>query len=320
MRVFDGHNDAITRDDRDGLVSGRPAGDLDLPRCAEGGLGGGVFAIFTPSGADDATPSFEVASAYATDAADRLLAFEATGALRVARSASDLDADDGPLVAVMGLEGAEAIDPGLSSLEEWYARGLRVLGPVWSRSNAFGHGVPFDFPSSPDTGPGLTRAGTALVARCHALGIAVDLSHLNEAGFWDVARLDEAPLVASHSACHALSPSARNLTDAQLRAVAASDGVVGVVFAVRFLREDGLGDPSMPLSTLVAHVRHAVEVAGIDHVGFGSDFDGAEMPSALSDVSRLPALVDALRADGFTEDELERLCWSNWRRVLGACW
>src|ERR687885_810159 len=120
---------------------------------------------------------------------------------------------------VLHIEGAEAIDPELEALELWYAAGLRSLGPVWSRPNAFGEGVPFAFPASPDTGPGLTRAGKALVRRCAELGIAVDLSHLNEAGFWDVARLDQGPLIASHSGAHALAAASRNLTDAQLDAV-----------------------------------------------------------------------------------------------------
>jgi len=106
-------------------------------------------------------------------------------------------------------EGAEAIDPGLESLELWYAAGLRSLGPVWSRANAFGFGVPFISPSTPDTGPGLTAAGRELVKRCAELGILVDVSHLNEAGFWDLARLELGPIVASHAAASAYPPRAR---------------------------------------------------------------------------------------------------------------
>ena len=123
----------------------------------------------------------------------------------------------------MHLEGAEAIDPDLEAARPaWHGRGLRSLGPVWSRANVFAHGVPFRFPSSPDVGPGLTDAGAALVAACAELGILVDLSHLNEAGFWDVARLEPGPLVASHSGAHALCPASRNLTDRQLDAIGAS--------------------------------------------------------------------------------------------------
>lgn len=324
VEVFDGHNDAITREDAADFATGRASGHLDLPRARAGGLAGGTFAIFTsPPGDDELTPiSAEVAAPHATRAAGRLLALECDGHLRVARAPGDLDAAraDGVLAAVLHLEGAEAVDPGLEALELWHAAGLRSLGPVWSRPNAFGYGVPFTFPASPDTGPGLTAAGTALVRRCAGLGIAVDLSHLNEAGFWDVARLDGAPLIASHSGVHALSATARNLTDAQLDAIGASGGVVGIVFAVAFLRADGADDASTPLSAIVAHLRYAADRIGVEHVALGSDFDGATIPTELGDVAGLPRLVDALRADGFTEAEVQAIAWDNWRRVLEHAW
>lgn len=114
---------------------------------------------------------------------------------------------EGAIAAVLHLEGAEAIGPDMDLLHLLYAAGLRSVGPVWSRPNAFGHGVPFNFPASPDTGPGLSEAGRALVRECDRLGILVDLSHLNEAGFWDVAATSHRPLVATHSAAHALTPA-----------------------------------------------------------------------------------------------------------------
>src|SRR5204862_5975253 len=111
----------------------------------------------------------------------------------------------GTIAAILHFEGAEPIDSQLNALEVFYRAGLRSLGLVWSRPNAFGEGVPFRFPSSPDTGPGLTAAGRELVRECNRLGILVDLSHLNERGFWDVADVTTAPLVATHSNAHALS-------------------------------------------------------------------------------------------------------------------
>jgi len=223
-------------------------------------------------------------------------------------------------VAVLHLEGAEAIDPDLEALELWHAAGLRSLGLVWSRPNAFASGVPFRFPSSPDTGPGLTDAGRALVRRCAELGILVDLSHLNEAGFWDVAALGAGPLVASHSGAHALCAASRNLTDAQLDAIVASGGLIGIVFACSFLRPDFADDEDTPLELVVAHVRHVRDRIGAAHVAFGSDFNGATVPAPLGDVAGMPRLVAALRADGFTQEELEAIAWGNWRRVLGAWW
>ena len=336
--VFDGHNDALTREDAADFVPGRAGGHLDLPRARAGGLAGGIFALFTPTpGAEErkhpgpgggvefelpAPIGQEIAAPAATRAAGRLLALERDGHVRLIRAPGELDAAlaDGVLAAVMHLEGAEAIDPGLEALELWHAAGLRSLGPVWSRANAFGHGVPFAFPGSPDTGPGLTPAGKALVRRCAELGIAVDLSHLNEAGFWDVARLDGAPLIASHSGVHALSAATRNLTDRQLDAIGASGGLVGIVFAAPFLRADGADDADTPLSDLIAHVRYAADRIGVEHVGLGSDFDGATIPAELGDAAGLPRLLDALRAAGFGDGEVRAIAWDNWRRVLERAW
>ena len=191
---------------------------------------------------------------------------------------------------------------------------------MWSRPSEFGHGVPFRSPSSPDIGPGLTDAGRRLVARCGELGILVDLSHLNEAGFWDVARIGAGPLVASHSAAHALCQSSRNLTDRQLDAIASSGGLVGIVYAPRFLRSDYADDPDTPLALIARHAEYVAERIGVEHVGLGSDFDGATVSAALGDVAGVPKLLQALSAIGFSDAEVEAIAWHNWRRVIGDWW
>jgi membrane dipeptidase len=338
--VFDGHNDALTKDDHALIGEGRSGGHLDLPRMRAGGMRGGIFAVFTRSSGgarevqvprDDGVLEFEpappvehtVAAADATAVAGRLLALERLGHVRVARSAADLDralADDGPPVAVLHLEGAEAIDPGLEALDLWYGAGLRSIGPVWSRPNAFAHGVPFISPSSPDTGPGLTDDGRALVRRCGELGILIDVSHLNEAGFWDIARLDVGPIVASHSGVHSLCPTSRNLLDSQLDAIGRSGGLVGIVFAVPFLRADFADDPDTPLSLIAEHARYVADRIGVEHVALGSDYDGATIPAPLGDVAGTPKLLDALSSAGFDSGEVAAIAWGNWRRVLGASW
>ena len=339
--VFDGHNDVLGKLQAEGgatadFLTGLPDHDVDLPRARAGGLGGAMFAINPPSPHD---PSFagslwdmpyagpvahETAAAFTAGAIGRAHALAAAGDGAVA-VVTDVAAlyrcrADGTLAMVLHLEGAEAIDPGLAALDAWHAAGVRSIGLVWSRPSAFGHGVPFRHPASPDTGPGLTDAGRALVRRCAELGILVDLSHLNAAGFADVARMEAAPLVVSHTACHALCASTRNLTDEQLREVARSDGIVGIVFCPAFVRPDGANEADTPLAAIVAHVRHAADLVGVDRVGLGSDFDGAPMPAALSDVAGLPRLLDALREDGFGADEVARIAWGNWRRVLAAVW
>lgn len=340
LAVFDGHNDALTRDDHALIADGRSGGHLDLPRMLAGGVRGAIFSVFTSSelgghervvARDDGVLEFEpaprlehgAAAADASAVAGRLLALERTGRVRLARSVADLDRardDGGPPSAVLHIEGAEAIDPELEALELWHEAGLRSLGPVWSRPNAFGHGVPFVSPSSPDIGPGLTDAGRALVGRCAELGILVDVSHLNEAGFWDVVRLELGPVVATHSAVHALCPTSRNLLDPQLDAIGASGGLVGIVFACPFLRADFADDADTPIALIARHARYVADRIGVEHVALGSDYDGATIPAPLGDVAGTPRLLEALAAAGFTEHELAQIAWENWRRVLGAWW
>jgi membrane dipeptidase len=166
----------------------------------------------------------------------------------------------------------------------------------------------------------LTAAGKSLVHACNRLGILVDLSHLNEAGFWDVASLALAPLVATHSNAHALCASSRNLTDAQLDAIGESGGIVGVNFAVSFLREDGGQVAETPLSEIVRHVDYIANRIGIDHVAFGSDFDGALVSEELGGIAGFPKLVDALRAGGLDDEAVAKVTHRNWLRVLGTTW
>jgi membrane dipeptidase len=338
VRAFDGHNDVLSRLHHAGggneefLAGGD--GHLDVPGARQGGFVGGLFAVFPCSPFRGADNPFAVDYARPPDRrevladtiamVDRLGAIEreSDGAVRIVRDAVSLDAclDDASLAAVLHFEGAESIGAGLERLADFHDSGLRSLGLTWSRPNAFAHGTPFGFPGSPDQGPGLTDAGRALVRACNELQVVVDVSHLNERGFWDVAELSDAPLVASHSNAHALCPSPRNLTDDQLRAVGESGGVVGINFCVAFVREDGADDPDTPLSAIAAHAAHVAEVAGPDAVALGSDFDGATMPHELDRAAKLPALFESLRAFGFDEPELERLALGNWRRVLRAAW
>jgi membrane dipeptidase len=348
--ILDGHNDTLLHlylPERGGsrsIFTRSDLGHIDLPRARDGGFAGGFFAVFVPS--DPAAPlgndadvmrtatGYEVRMAPAIDVvyAQRMtiamtaslfrLAAEAGGQVQVVRTVAELEAclRAGILAAILHFEGAEALDPELDALEVFYQAGLRSLGPVWSRPNAFGHGVPFKFPHSPDTGPGLTAAGRDLVRACNRLGIMLDLSHLNEQGFWDVARLTDAPLVATHSNAHALCPITRNLIDRQLDAIRESDGLVGVAFEVSMLRADGDRNVDTPLETVVQHISYLAERMGIDRVGLGSDFDGATMPHALRDISKLPDVIAALRKHGYDDQAVRKVTHENWMRVLRQTW
>ncbi|TIS81379.1 MAG: membrane dipeptidase [Mesorhizobium sp.] len=293
--VFDGHNDTLLRlyqsneaDVEKLFIEGTPGGHIDMPRAKKGGFAGGMFAIFPPPNEKTKRSAGDVREAMA----------------------------NGSIAAVFHIEGVEAIDPELAMLDVLHAAGLRSLGIVWSRPNAFGNGVPFRFPSSPDTGPGLTDAGKALVKACNQLRIMIDLSHLNEKGFRDVAALSDAPLVATHSNVHAICGHSRNLTDWQLGAIRETGGMVGLNFATGFLREDGRMNADTSLDIMLRHIESLLQALGEDGVGLGSDFDGAMIPAVIGDVAGLPKLLDALAARGFGRALIEKIAYRNWLRVL----
>jgi membrane dipeptidase len=275
--------------------------------------------------AEDGTDhTIDKAKKFADSLLDSLFAIEdaSKGEVKIAHTVDEIRAclEAGVLATIIHFEGAEMIETDLGNLAGFYDRGLRSLGITWSRPNQFGHGVPFAFEQSPDTGPGLTDAGEELVRECNRLGIMIDLSHLNEKGFWDVVSLTDSPLVVTHSAAHAICPSTRNLTDRQIDAVGRSGGVVGINFHVGFIRPDGKKESDTPLQHIVNHLDYVVDRIGIDHVALGSDFDGATMPDALGDVSGLPKLLLAIRESGYGEQEIRKIAHENWLRVLRQTW
>ncbi|MBZ4689377.1 MAG: Membrane dipeptidase [Cereibacter sp.] len=349
LPVFDGHNDFLLRLLRDPAnreaiwLTGNGKGHLDLPRMKQGNFAGGFFAIYISSPQAHDAPDFEAmmnnppydlplpaligheaAQPVALAMAGHLLWMEraSDGAFKICRTVAELRdcLAKGVILGIMHMEGAEAIGPDLDALYSFHAMGLRSLGPVWSRPTVFGHGVPFRFPGDPDTGEGLTEAGKALVSACNALKIMLDLSHLNEKGFDDVARLSDAPLVATHSNAHAVTASTRNLTDRQLAMIRESRGMVGLNYATSFLRPDGRQSADMGWEPMLQHLDHLIDRLGEDHVGLGSDFDGATIPQGIGDVTGLPALQAAMRAHGYDEALMKKLCYENWFAVLERTW
>lgn len=344
--VFDGHNDFIQRVVAAAeagtrvWLEGDGTGHLDLPRMKAGGMVGGFFAIWIPSpaGPNDVeavammqNPPFalplpdqiahDAALPHAFRQAAALKALERTGTLDIVTSVAGLrrTVAEGRIAAIMHMEGAEAIRD-TDALDLWYAAGLRSLGPVWSRPTAYGEGVPFAYPAAPDIGDGLTRAGQQLVRDCNRLRIMLDLSHLNEAGFDDVARLSDAPLVASHSCVHAICPSARNLTDRQLHVIADSGGLVGLNYASSFLRPDGKRLPLEGFEVMLRHLDHLLSILGEGGVALGSDFDGALMPRDLGDAAALPRLMQAMKDHGYGDDLVRKIAGENWIGLLRRSW
>jgi membrane dipeptidase len=347
--VFDGHNDILLRlhlapENREAIwLTGEGKGHLDLPRMKQGGFVGGFFAIYIPSPRKDGgTNNVEAmdnstfirplpvlmtasqAQATALSMAGHLMWMEraSNGAFKITRSVAEIRdcLAQGVIAGIMHMEGAEPIGPDLDALYAFHAMGLRSLGPVWSRPTVFGHGVPFAFPSGPDTGEGLTDAGKRLVRACNDLKIMLDLSHMNEKGFDDVARLTDVPLVATHSNAHSISPSSRNLTDRQLGVIAESRGMVGLNYATYFLRRDGKQSPDMGWEDVLAHLDHLLENLGEDHVGLGSDFDGVPVPQRIGDVTGVPRLQQAMLDHGYGPALVRKISCDNWLAVLERTW
>lgn len=348
---FDGHNDLLMRLMQRGekeplheaivqCISGDPRGHIDLPRMKQGGFAGGLFAVFIPpvdasfnfesmDNGGYAIPmpepmSYQDALPVAMEQVSILLKLveNSRGDMRLCTTRAHIDqcmAED-VIAVILHMEGAEAIDEQLIALDVFYAAGLRSLGPVWSRNTVFADGVPIAFPATPDVGGGLTKAGKQLIKACNDKRILIDLSHINEAGFWDIAKLSTAPLVASHSNAWSVCNSARNLTDRQLQAIKESNGIVGVNLATCFIRADGKMTSDTSLDELLLHVEYLLEKLGETRVGFGSDFDGAVVPNAIGDIGGLGALREVFAKRGFDDALQRKLCSENWLDVLERTW
>ena len=338
--VFDGHNDTIMKLEL-AARHGQPQCfsdhnstlDIDLPKARKGGFAGGFFAMFTPSRiatgnaemdkhdpANFAQVDQSVALNFtlAMFARLRRLSRELPNDLAICSDAADIRAamESGKIAILPHIEGAACIDTDFNALEILHAAGLRSLGLVWSRPNAFGYGAPMEAQPVLDPGKGLTPAGFDLVRECDRLGVLIDLSHLTEAGFWEVAKTTTRPLIATHSNAHAVSPNARNLTDRQLNAVAESGGVVGLNFHVGFLREDCTDNADTPILQMIRHLDHMISILGEDGVALGSDFDGCVIPQELGDASGLPKLIAAMRQAGYGETLIAKICHKNWISVI----
>ncbi len=350
--VFDAHVDSLQRAlDLGHDLGTRTAGHLDLVRGRAGGLGAVVLVCWVDPRHDDGEGgSARRARALLREAQrlferhPELVRFAGNGhALAQARAR-------GLVAAVPGIEGGHAIERDLGELERFFAQGVRVLTLVWNNhlpwirscQDGAGAGVP----------AGLSPFGRDVVRRMNELGMVVDLSHAGERSFFDALETTGRPVLASHSGCRALHEHPRNLTDDQLRALAENGGVVGIAFypsfldaqaraasnrvraseefrALRaendtalFLRQTELMrarvEP-LPLARVADHVLHAIEVAGVAHVGIGSDFDGIEdTPEGLHDATGYPLLADELRRRGLDQAEVDAVLGGNVRRVFEA--
>ena len=286
-------------------------GQVDLPFLRQGGIDCGFFAI-------DVTRAHKNHLAYALDGIGYFLADLETldDAVVVARTAADVEAakQAGQIAALLVIENSEVLEGSLHILQALHFLGVRslVLTHNWSTWAAAGN-------EEHASGGGLTRFGVQLVEEMNRLGMLVDVSHIAERGFWDTLERSTRPVIASHSCCAALCPHSRNLTDPQLRALAENGGVVGITFVPFFIDPEWKHSdwPNRPsVAQLLDHIQHAVEVAGIDHVGIGSDFDGGG--SVVHHAGDYAAITAGLLERGFREAEIRKVLGENTLRLMRA--
>jgi membrane dipeptidase len=334
--VIDAHNDAIVACIRRGNVSltGRPAphlerldgtvkylrgplepeayawtGQINFPKMRAGGIDCAFFAV-------DVTRAWKNHLAYALDALGFFDAdiSECPEEISVARTAADISAAKvaGRLSAVLVVENSDALEASLNVLHAFHRLGVRSITLTHNPTSWAAAGN-----AETRCGGGLTCFGIQLVQEMNRLGMLVDVSHISERGFYDTLEASSQPVIASHSCCAALCDHPRNLTDAQLRDLAQAGGVVGITFVPMFIDAAWKHEhwPQRPsVEQLLDHVDHAVQVAGIDHVGIGSDFDGGG--SVLPDAAEFPRLTAGLLARGYREADVRKVLGENHLRLL----
>ena len=305
--IFDAHSDLPTF-----IFDERKAGktrvlERNYGRFFNGWISSRVMAIWTrPDKRKEATVyGLEVLNAFLKD-------LEESERFELVRNVGEMRnvIDDGRIALWLGLEGGEPIGESLDLLEIFHRLGLRVLTLTWSLRNAIGDGV-FE-----RTDGGLTNFGVEVVGKAEELGVVLDLSHINEAGFWDALSVTSFPVIASHSNARKLCDHPRNLKDEQLKAIAERDGVVGAVAIPSFI------DREKPtLEKYVEHITYMTDLIGYRHVGLGFDFVyylkgwGGKSIEGFEDESKIPALVEKLR-ENFSEREVEAITFKNFERVF----
>jgi membrane dipeptidase len=310
--VVDTHCDtilAMVRGERRlGIASDK--GHLDLPRLRQGGVGAQFFAVYIEPqykpdlGLERALEVMDVFFAELEASPDQVELARGVADIRRLHAA-------GKIAAVLAIEGGEAIGSNLSNLRILYRLGVRSMGLVWNQRNLIADGV-----GERRTGGGLSNFGVEVVHEMNRLGMAVDVSHLSDPGFWHVAEVCLGPFLATHSNARAVCDHPRNLTDDQIKALARSGGVMGLNFAPAFVSAQ-----QASLDGLLDHLDHIVALVGPDHVGLGSDFDGiSHTPEGLPDVTAMPRITEGLVSRGYSDEQVLQFLGGNHLRVLEEVW
>jgi len=307
MPVFTRLRDSMWADrSKVGMVARSSLGHIDVPRLLEGGVTCQVFAV---SGERSMTPSHSLRTALEMISRFYAECEASQGAVvPMTRSAEITKAKRaGKVAAMLSIEGCDVLEGSVEVLRVYHRLGARMVGLVHSIRNELADGV-----ADRRTGGGLSELGAQAVGELNRLGMIVDVSHLNDEGFWDVIELTRAPVVASHSNARAVCDHPRNMTDDMIRALADNGGVMGMNFAPAFVH------PSRAtLGGVVDHIDHIVELVGPDHVGLGSDFDGIpSTPEGLEDATRMPRITRELVKRGYGEEDVRKILGGNHMRLI----
>ena len=229
---------------------------------------------------------------------------------------------DGRMSGVLTIEEGGFCNGSTDVLRDFYREGVRMMTLTWNYENDLAYPNKVDMNtgiSMPETEHGLKKKGIEFVELMEEIGMAVDVSHLGDAGFWDVAEIMKKPFAASHSNARAIAGHTRNLTDEMIRTMAERGGVMGINYCPVFLddREDG---GTSRISAMVRHIKHIRNVGGIECIGLGSDFDGISGTLEIDSPSAVHLLEEALYRNGFTQTEVEKIFYRNVLRFYGDVW
>ena len=305
MTFIDGHCDTLTMAMRAGQGLWGFDGHLNLDMLSRFRAPTQVFAIWQKDD-DEVLRAYEHAKASIEFGRGEFIRHGEI--IRIAYSFDDvlMNMDEGVASAIFGLEGAEPIGNSIDVLREFYDDGVRVLTLTWNRKNAVSESIICE------GGAGLTPFGLEVLSACNEMGILVDVSHLSDKGFWDVAEHSRVPFVASHSNCKALCGHRRNLSDDQIRAVAQKNGAIGVNMVVAFLDDNSEAD----IDTLIRHLEHIANIGGIDTPAIGGDLDGtARLPKGIDNLLSYEALYRRIELE-FGKDA-SKIMFANFLRVFG---
>jgi membrane dipeptidase len=319
MQIVDLHCDTIMKFYEGQHLNKMEQCHINLDKLKKGGCMAQCFAIFVPShsaavrhGITD-SPEEYFEKAYKRYLEEMELN---KNDILPAYTAADVEKNyaAGKMSSILTVEDGVTINGKIENVDDYFKRGVRMVALTWNFENSIG------FPQSDDPklhAKGLKPFGFDVVRRMNELGIAVDVSHLSEGGFWDVAKTATKPFIASHSCARALCSHSRNLTDEQLKALAEKGGVVGINYLAGFLhdRTGSSKDDYSSIEDVITHLKHMKNVAGIDTLAMGSDYDGMGSTLEWGDYSGTQKIVDAL-SGAFTDDEIEKICYKNALRAF----